>query len=146
MKQNERMNSIVNNAKVSREIDKKLTALLGDGFEFINGCIFLKSLYKNQGHIKENDFIDKTGFECFINSFHVDDYVDKDFISQGHLFLHKLFKKWNEYNGKPILKGILSETEYGANIKFHVVRENENWVDETNLNSFKEGIMILTSK
>ncbi len=61
------------------------------------------------------------------------------------MFLKNLFESWNQNNNGLILNGLLSQTEFGANIKFHVKRENEEWVKLQDLDKFEEPLFIMTS-
>lgn len=143
---NEKMTHIFNESDFqSKKIEKKLQNIIGKGFLEKNHCFFLKSLYKNQTHISENDFIDHTGLECFINSFHIDDYIENDYLVQGYLFIIELFKKWNELNNTCLLKAFLTKTDFGANVRFHMIRQNEFWIDEKNIENIEEPIMVITS-
>lgn len=125
-----------------QKLDKKLHHLTSKGFTHINNCYFLKQLYEMQKSANLEDFVDKTGYECFVNSIHIDDYLKSDFIIQGYLFLDKVFKLWNQLGNSHRLKGYLSQTEYGANVKFHVLRENENWIQQQDVDKFEEPILI----
>ena len=126
-----------------QKLDSSLKKLLSTGFIISNNCFFLKCLFENQKHIKESDFIDKVGYECFINSIHIDDYVQNNLFEQSILFAEKLINLWNAQNSGKNLKIILVETYFGFNLKFHIERENEEWIDENELNNFKEGIIII---
>jgi hypothetical protein len=126
-------------------LSSNLAALLSDGFVIQGNCYFLKKLFDSQISVKKEDFIDCTGYECFINSIHIDDYVNSDFLDQAYFFLEEVFKLWNNSHNKLTLRGIISETEFGANIKFHVVRESEKWIVESEIENFEEAIIISNS-
>ena len=131
--------------KKEKKLDFSLNELLSDGFINRNECFLLTKLYKNQAHISANDLIDKIGYECFVNSLHIDDYVDNDHFIQTILFSEAILKLWNESNNKEVLEVIVSETDFGFNIKFHVKRNNEVWIDLNDLNNIEEAIMVLNS-
>jgi len=129
----------------NKKLNDNLNHLLLEGFLFYEDCCFLTTLYKQQNHINKSDFIDKTGYECFINSVHIDDYVEKDLFEQVILFSIKLIELWNNQNNKLILNMILSETDFGFNLKFHVYRENERWINENEICKFEEAIIIFNT-
>ena len=128
-----------------KKLDKKLYELIADGFVLIDKCALLRNFYEHQKHVKRHDFQDDIGYECFINSLHVDDYIENDFMVQGILFMDEIFKIWNEKKSSEILKCIISKTDFGANIKFHLVRPNAVWIQEAEAEKFDEPILISDS-
>lgn len=128
-----------------KKLDKKLYELVSDGFVLIDECVLLRSFYEHQRHVKRQDFQDDVAYECFINSFHVDDYIESDFMVQGFLLIDEVFKIWNKKELPSVLKAIISQTEFGANVKFHLMRANVNWIQETEVEKFDEPILISES-
>lgn len=135
------INKVVNNF----QLNAALQELLSEGFIFHKECYFLRSLYKQQNHINQSDFIDNTGYECFINSIHFDDYVNTDVLEQALLFSDNLIKVWNVQNNGLALKLILSETDFGFNLKFHLHREDEQWINENDIDKFDEALIIFNT-
>lgn len=129
----------------SLKLNPALRKLLSEGFILHEGCYFLKSLYKQQSHINGADFKDRTGYECFVNSIHFDDYVDTDVFEQALLFSNDLIKTWDVENNSLSLRLILSETDFGFNLKFCLYRENEDWIDENDVDKFEEALIIFNS-
>jgi len=136
---------LVKKVVLNYKLNTSLLELLSEGFIIYKGCYFLKSLHKIQGHINEFDFTDATGYECFINSIHIDDYVDNDVLEQALLFSDSLINEWNAQNNGLILKLILSETDFGFNLKFHLRREKEDWINEKDINKFEEALIVFNS-
>ncbi len=126
-------------------LNTALLELLSEGFISYKGCHFLKSLNKHQSHINESDFTDHIGHECFINSIHFDDYVENDVFEQALLFSDSLIKDWNAQNNGLVLILILSQTDFGFNLKFHLHREGENWINENDINKFEEALVVFNS-
>lgn len=139
------LNLLIEVISTNKTLNFKLKALLNKGFVYRDDCYFLSAFLENQLHLKKEDFIDSIGFECFINSFHVDDYVEEDLFIQSMLFIDLLIKEWEKSDIEKNLTIILSKTDFGFNIKFHTKR-NEVWIDVDNLNDFEEGIMVITTK
>jgi len=129
----------------SQDLADDLGGLLTDGFVRSGNCFFLQKLVPAEPAYGRVDFIDDTGFECFINSVHIDDYCETDFIVQGSIFLEKVFARWNQLNANIPLRGIISETEFGAIVKFHVKRPNEYWIQEKDLEKFDEAMLLSDS-
>lgn len=126
-------------------LNKDLESILAKGFTKINDCNFLASLHELQNHMSLDNFEDKTGYEVFVNSVHIDDYVKSDYFEQSILFLSQLINKWKSYNSLDKLKILVTETEFGYNIKFHTERENEMWFNEEGINNITEGILIFNT-
>lgn len=71
-----------------------LQRILKDGIIESEGCFFLKKYYLlNRSHLNLKDFQDYTGYESFINGFHIDDYCRKNFFENGLIFCKKLAYK-----------------------------------------------------
>jgi hypothetical protein len=119
---NDKMVPLYCKSAIEKELDIALLSLLNEGFMYDNGCWVLKTLFK-KAHAKPTDFIDKTGLKCFVNSFHVDDYVRGSYMEEAFIFIRELFKIWNKVPNDCVLKGFISKTDCGANVKFHAIRE-----------------------
>lgn len=135
----------INKIILDFKLNDALENLLSEGFIYDNGCYFLKSLRKQQSHVNELSFNDRTGYECFINSIHIDDYVGVNVFEQALLFSDHLISKWNIQDNGLVIKIILSETDFGFNLKFHLSRERENWINENDVDKFEEGLIIFSS-
>jgi hypothetical protein len=139
-KMKERLAGIVWHEK---KIPEKLLDMLYPGFSIENGCVFLTSLAAKRRNVDGSNFPDKTGWECFVNSIHIDDYCSSAYILNSLIFLDDLFKKWRERK-EGVLQAIVSSDEYGVNVKFHLLRDGESWVDQ-NLEKYEDPILILDS-
>ena len=64
-------------------VPQALLALLDDGFEDMDGGVFFRRLAKRAMTSNASDFPDRTGWECFVNHVHVDDYFEA--TSSGEL-------------------------------------------------------------
>jgi hypothetical protein len=129
----------------NHQLEISLQKLLENGFKISNDCYFLDTLFNQQKHIKESDFIDKTGYECFINSIHIDDYVENDFFEQTMLFAKYLIELWNKNNYDKSIVIIIGETDFGFNLKFHLHREGEQWISIKDIDRFEESLIVINS-
>jgi len=125
------------------KIPEKLLDMLCLGFSIENECVFLASLATKRRNVNKDDFPDKTGWECFVNSIHIDDYCSSAYILNSLIFLDDLFKKWRERR-EGVLQAIVSSDEFGANVKFHLLRDGESWVDH-DLEKYEDPILVLDS-
>ncbi len=136
----------VQKIKSDNRFSGSLSAILANGFSTQHGCYLLSAFYQNNLHISLDSFVDKTGYECFINSFHIDDFVDEDFFEQSVLFIDALLNKWRILNNDLVLNIILSKTDFGFNIRFHVHREGEEWINMNDLVFFEDALLVISSK
>jgi hypothetical protein len=136
---------ILNQLKESRSINPELFDLVSDGFIMRDDAYFLLRLYNKQPHMSRKDFIDKTGHECFINSFHIDDYAENDFFIQSLFFANQVLLNWKRLKNNLTLQIIIGQTDFGFNIKFHVLRENEEWIKIDEVNNFDEALILIQS-
>lgn len=130
--------------KKENTLDDNLNKLISYGLIYRHGCCFLKQFHDSRSHVKEEDFVDKTGMECFINSLYINDYAEDNFFINSLLFVDRLAEEWRKMRIDRHMKVIISESEDGVNLRFHIQRDNEYWLDENNLENFKEeGILVL---
>jgi hypothetical protein len=125
-------------------LSPKLSNLLSDGFVAMNGCIFLKSLSDLQTNATQPNFPDKTGYECFVNSIHIDDYVDDEYVVNACLFLEALFKSWRQLLNEKVIRAIVAKDEFSTVVKFHIAREGETWIAE-NIERNEDAILVAES-
>ena len=120
--------------KIDQVHDENLTSLIKEGYFLEDGCTFLKSLIK-YSHSKLINFSDKTGYECFVNKFHLSDFIGKkdlkfsDIIYQGlitsYLIADNLYNL-NEINYKVIASIDLEAEDFV--LRFHTIRERESYL------------------
>ncbi len=58
-----------------KALPQKLVALLNEGFDEEEQCIFFSRL-KKETQVQRLDFPDCTAYECFVNHIHVEDYLE----------------------------------------------------------------------
>ena len=130
-----------------KTLDKALSQIIEKGFD-MDGKLYFLSFFRSVNlHHDLEHFTDSTGFEAFINSFHVEDFTESDYITQGILFLNQMFKVWDKINPNhdKVLKGYLSTSGDGAVVKMHLIRPDERYMNEARLDDFEEGVLIITS-
>lgn len=114
------------------------------GFTSKSGCYFLRRYLEVGTNVKLSDFPDKTGYECFINSVNVDDFVEDCYLEQGICFVRNVFAQWNDMNVDNKLIAILSMDEFGLKVKFHIHRFGEDWLTDE-LEDYEESLMVVDS-
>lgn len=155
MKTNKKMKNLLKGIDLkSLEADsflqKDLQKLANSGFVETEGCIVLKDL-ENQGEfVQLEDLPDKTGYECFVNKFHVEDYFDKDTSMQSLLenavaFAFKLKKNLLTEFADKSFEIIISINKRNCVIYFHKIRINEDWLAQ-DIESYKnEGVLAMVA-
>jgi len=128
-----------------RMLPVQLLDLLRQGFCEHGGCYFLRGLFERSTNVTIDNFIDKTGYECFINSIHIDDYVSHGYIAHACDFVTLLFDKWIEFSVGIPLQSIMSSDEFGVNIKFHLLRDGESFVAE-DVEKYDDPIIVWDSR
>ena len=126
------------------EIDQRLSEIAKSGFEFRNGCHFLKLLQPTNTNVNENSFPDRTGYECFANSIHIDDYATTNYLAHGILFVREVFETWNAQGHECELVAVFSLDECGLKIRLHTKRLDEQWIDD-NLEGYEEAVLVVDS-
>lgn len=127
-----------------RKIPNKLNCLIKDGFIEVDKCYFISSQYKNNTNVTLKNFQDKTGYECFINSIHIDDFVQSNHLVNSLIFVNSLFEKWNLRKEKTKIKAIIIADNMGVLVKIHTIRDGESWIDE-NIEEYEEAILTADS-
>ncbi len=131
------------------EIDKAflpdpLIKVLKEGFIKYEGCYLLAAFNNTLSNAAMSDFIDGTGYECFINSFHIDDYVDGNYLEAALLFVKECFCVWEMEKNQGALQAIISLDEFGGVIKLHLIRESERLLSD-DIDSYEEAILEIDS-
>ena len=145
---------ILMNNKMANEIclidwnQKKLPSILSEivftGFRKENDCFCLDALTKGKTNVTYSDFPDKTGYECFINSIHIDDFIDSNYLAYACLFVEDCFDMWRRSGFQEKLQAIISSDEFGSLVKLHIVRKGEAWVSDE-LEQYEESILVADS-
>ncbi|PPS23892.1 hypothetical protein BVY11_28730 [Pseudomonas amygdali pv. morsprunorum] len=123
-----------------KKIAPALLEILTSGFIEVEGCYFLKALYEYCPNVALVEFPDSTGFECFVNSIHVDDYVESDWLVQALLFADESVRFWYALSKEIKLTVIISSDEFGAVVKLHSSRPGEAWLGP-NLEGYQDPVL-----
>jgi hypothetical protein len=157
VKTNPRMEALLteirdDNLDDPRALPQKLLVLLNEGFLEEEDCVFFSRL-KKQSHVQRLDFPDRTGYECFVNHVHVEDYLENgglppmELLGRGIAFAHELAERLRRLQGTRHFRIIVaSDGGVSCTVRFHTLRHEEEWVGK-NSNGFKEeAIAILETQ
>lgn len=125
-------------------LPSELAEMVGEGFVTQDGSLLLRSLSRINTNVALTDFPDRTGYECFINSIHVDDFVSGDYLAIACLLIETFFHEWRRYGQPGVIRAILSCDDLGAVVKIHLARPGEDVVAE-NIEGYEDAILVADS-
>lgn len=113
---------------------------------FVNGRADFSSL---PGELR-NTVQDKTGLECQFSKIHIDGLVEDSHFQIAMLFLANIFEIFSNQYPSQILRGIIAINDdpnaiYSCCVFFHLLREDEWWIDEDEIENYKEGVFVIDS-
>jgi len=132
-------------------LDPNLEKVADGGMVLIDGCYFLCDQANGQTNVTIKDFQDRTGYECFINHIHVDDYVSGDLVNQSIGYACRVFEKWNEQKFDGEFIAVIAFTtnedtnEDEATVRFHYRRKAESWLADDLDGYNDEGVLEISS-
>lgn len=125
----------------------ELNEVVEQGFVELSGCFLSKKLLAYCGAVTLDIFEDEIAFECFVNSIHIDDYVSEKYFQYSIFFCNSILKRWAENHGGYLNVIIsLDDETLLPTIKFHLKREGVSWLDEENINSSIQAVLITTEE
>lgn len=120
-----------------------LNEIIEQDFVELHGCFLSKKLLSYCNSVTPDVFEDEIAFECFVNSIHIEDYVSDKYLQYSIIFCNSIIKKWNE-NHVDRLNVIISldDETLLPTIKFHLKRKGVSWLDEDNLDSSIQAVLV----
>ncbi|MCP3657429.1 MAG: hypothetical protein GY734_14675 [Herbaspirillum sp.] len=143
MKSNLAMTKLLDDVTVT-SLKPALRSIVDRGFDVREGCYFLGALLPTATNVTKSSFQDCTGYECFVNSLHIEDYDDNNLLSQAIQLASDIFAAWRADMPDLPLISIVSVDETSVVVKFHVKRPTEQWLSE-NLDGYEDPIMLMES-
>lgn len=143
MKTNSAMREALGKMRLGTELNPSLKCIPRGGFEQRDGCYFLRSL-STSTNVTRDSFADRTGYECFVNSLHVEDYDPLAPLSQAVLLVKEVFLAWNALQQSLKLTAILSADELSVVAKFHIRRPGEEWLS-ANIEAYEDPVLSIDS-
>jgi hypothetical protein len=132
---------------VPPELPEELRRMVSQGFLVKGGCALLTSLHSDRSNLSQSDFQDSTGYECAVNSLHIEDYASgKDLLGIALQFILVVLRAWNvsPLNSGQTLLGVTSSNDENYVVKFHLRREGQSWL-AADLNSYDQQVFALQS-
>ncbi|MDO7902972.1 hypothetical protein ACE1YR_13110 [Pseudomonas sp. K1(2024)] len=143
---NENMRNLVKSSDCSdTALERELLEIVDAGLMVSEGCVLLKYLQRLSAGAAVSDFQDCTGYECFVNSLHIDDYVSGNYVVQAFLFVFKVFALWRNFNAMSgDIAAIVLVDDFGVVVKFHFCRDSEFWL-ANDLQKYEEAVLYMLS-
>jgi hypothetical protein len=133
-------------------LDENLRHLLDSQIIEVENCFFLEVLWKKSPAVSLSLFPDRTGFECFINHIHIEDYLDSSNstnltsdlqLTNGFKFATKLKEKLAEYRPEVRFRVIIASDDETCTVRFHKIRNNEHWLSDDLEEYQEEAICVM---
>jgi hypothetical protein len=144
MKHNVAMRNLLRAAVLPVSLKPTLSAIVSCGFDVREDCYFLAALLTVATNVTKSNFQDCTGYECFVNSVHVEDHDGDAPLGQALEFVSRVFALWSASTSILILSSIVSVDEFSVVVKFHVKRPAEQWLSD-NLEGYEDPVLSLES-
>ncbi|MNG65606.1 hypothetical protein D3C79_238740 [compost metagenome] len=125
----------------------ELNEVVEQGFIELSGCFLSRKLLSYCNSVTPDIFEDEISFECFVNSIHIEDYVNEKYFQYSIVFCNSIIKKWN-INHLDHLNVIISldDETLLPTIKFHLKRKGVSWLDEDKIDSSIQAVLITTDE
>ncbi len=143
MKINRAMKISLSDARFDIPLNSSLKSIADSGFDLRDECYFIRALLGST-NVTRGSFPDCTGYECFINSLHVDDYDSVSPLTQAVLLVKEVFAVWNAIQRTSKIVAVISADEFGVVTKFHVQRSGEQWLSD-NIDGYDDPVMSIDS-
>jgi hypothetical protein len=147
MKTNKAMRELLLGCQLAaRSLSQPLRAILSEGLIQVDGCTLLKSLAAGVASDSKAR-MDSTGFECFVNHIHLEDYAAERgcaLLEQAFAFVEELRQLAANSGVSEQLVFIIAGDLEDLTVRFHVFRPDQEWLD-SDLEHYKEGVAVLTT-
>lgn len=121
-----------------------LKSLSDKGFTNQDGCWFLSGCLGAARSVSLSDFPDRTGYEAFVNSVHIEGDGQENRIVQALEFINEVFNAWNFSKRSKNFVAIISTDEDNTVVKFHIKRPSEYWVSNS-IERYLDAILVAES-
>lgn len=119
---NARMASVLRVASPATSLPSSLREIVDNGFVCVDGCRLIVGLLPAETNVTRFDFHDRTGYECFVNTLHIEDYDDRNPLGQACEFVMRIFDAWRRHELGQTLVAIVIADELSVVARFHMNR------------------------
>jgi hypothetical protein len=143
MRANKVAKNLLRKTRLNCQLVGSLKNIADNGFYCLNGCYVFRGL-PGGTNVKISNFPDNTGYECFMNSLHIEDCDTEVPFAQAMLFVVATFESWNFFHSDLTLMAIVSANDQSVVTKFHVRRLREQWLSE-DIEDYDDPVLTLDS-
>jgi hypothetical protein len=126
-------------------VPSPLQVLVGGGFAEVHGCVFLRRFHHGAwAGVPRHDL---TGEECSVNSFHLEDYLEKDMSRESQAlavtavkYADWLAERLRRFSADPF-RIIFSVDRRNCVMRFYKVRDGESWLDD-DLEGYQQAVAV----
>lgn len=93
-----------------------------------NGSVLLEDEQVQQKHIDQEDYQDRTGYECFVNHVHLPCKQEREAVLSALGYIFGLKRSLEERFPDRTLVIIASFSDDEVSVRFHQYRDNERWL------------------
>jgi hypothetical protein len=129
-------------SKRATRLPARLRELLKGGIVVRNDCFFLKSLLDKSKSARLADFADRTGFECFVNHFHIDDYSTANQLPLSLSVITATSRLIKKRCQKRKIYAVLGMDGDSVNLRFYTFRRNESWLG-SDLEKYEDAVCLI---
>lgn len=127
-------------------LSPELNVIIHAGIIRDESAVLLSHLMKLAQSTGKNEFQDLTGFECFVNHFHLDEYPSyQDDVTRLKIALLLIDEITSLLNAKKLsgeYNHIISMDDTSCTLRFHKIRVNESWLMD-NLEDYKDDAILV---
>ncbi|MCE9526871.1 MAG: hypothetical protein K8R36_12540 [Planctomycetales bacterium] len=118
-----------------------LRRIVDAGLIMVDGCCLSREL-ASKSHAALVNFPDRTGYECFVNHVHVDDFAAGHWVPEAVRFVTALCARAKREYPDQSFRAIVSTDGLSCVARFHVLRPGECWgVDD--LETYDECVLVM---
>ena len=111
----------------------------------VDGSVLFKREFEQAKGAAVSDFPDRTGFEAFVNNFHRPYDKTSESLQTSLYFATKLRNRLAEIKEHQFVV-ILSVSEGDCVVRFHQLRQGENWLADDLETYTEEGILVFSGR
>jgi len=132
---------LANTTLHSLHLPAGLMEIIEQGFIEKEDSILSKKLSEANSTLSSYDFEDSTAYECFVNSLHIDDYVEELFLEYSIAFSNNLLNKWDSKKTNTKINVIITLDDLGGVVKFYLTRKGKSWLED-DLTQYTQPLLI----
>ncbi len=125
-------------------LPRGLNRILKDGVSLHNDCLVLEYFWKANPHLSEQEFQDRTHYECFINGFHLNDFCKLNAAKYLFVFIKKLVLLIKNSNSSYGFSIMITIDHQDVHLTFHAKHQNEpKWFELEQIDKSNTAMMIV---